>query len=61
MAESYYESLQNDVINSFGGVTAGANDAVKFGYDLYGSFKLDGKFCERVENNYYYNLGNYFY
>ena len=28
-AESYYESLQNDVINSFGGVTAGVNDVLE--------------------------------
>ena len=28
-AESYYESLQNNVINSFGGVTAGVNDVLE--------------------------------
>ena len=56
MAESYYESLQNDVINSFGGVTAGANDAVKFEYDVYGTLKPGGTIVDIVNDSYFYNM-----
>ena len=53
MAESYYESLQNDVINSFGGVTAGVNDAIKFGYDVYGTLKPGGTIVDIVNDGYF--------
>jgi len=47
-------------INSFGGITAGVNDAIKFGYDVYGTLK-PGTIVDIVNDSYFYNMYSYIY